>query len=268
LAIQQYELAYQVSPLYLTGGIAQAAPGSILPFINYVTNGGIFAPSGVYSQSLLTGTLSNPALPTNLPVIDLGSLDDFFGAFSVLPGGSLINNTVAKYPFANSYVAANAIIREPLQISLMWDTPMRGANAWNTKLMTMSAIKTTLDSHVNAGGTFTVATPAYIYTNLLLTGIVDNSRGTSPLPQNAWRFDFERPLVVFAELMQALSNLNLLLGKLNGGLYTSGARSGIPPAIGAGPTQVQANPGPNTPLPSTSTPGQVSGIPSNVPLLL
>lgn len=256
MAIQQYQLAYQVSPLYLTGGLAQNSPGSILPFISLI------APDRFLS-------FANPnAVPTTFPVIDTGSLDDAFGAFSVIPGGNLVRNTVAKYPFANQYVAANAIIREPLNLSLIWDTPMRGAGAWNVKLVTMTALKGTFDNHINAGGLFTVATPSYIYTNLILTGLTDNSRGSSPLPQNAWRFDFERPLVVSAELQQALTNLNQLLSSLTTGLPATGALNGAAPAIGASASQPQSNPGPLSPLPSTSTPGQVSGIPSNVPLLI
>jgi hypothetical protein len=208
-------------------------------------------------------------LPTQFQTYDTSSLDNAYGAFSIIPGGTLNKNSVAKYPFANQYVAANAIIREPLSLSLIWDTPMRNANAWDVKLATMTSIKNILDMHVNAGGLFTIATPAFIYTNMILSGLTDNSRGNIPLPQNAWRFDFERPLTVQSELLAAYQNtLNLLLSKIAGGLPTTGLRTGITPAIGAGATQVQANPGPGTPLPSNATPGQVSGTPSNLPLLL
>jgi hypothetical protein len=254
LAIQQYQLAYQISPLYLTAGVAQSAPGSIMPFLSYIQPGGF-------------SVLGPDFLPTAFQTYDSTSLDNAFGSFSVIPGGNLNKNTVAKYPFANSYVAANAIIREPLNISLIWDTPMRGAGAWNIKLATMTSIKKIFDNHINAGGLFTVATPAYIYTNLILTGLTDNSRGTVALPQNAWRFDFERPLVVRAELEQAFYNLSQLFTRVQNGTLTDGSWSGIPPSIGASATQPQSSPGPISVVPSTSTSGQVSGKPNNVPVI-
>jgi hypothetical protein len=138
---------------------------------------------------------------------DMEDLDDAFGAFNVLPGGTLIVQSIAKYPFANQWVAANAVIREPITVSVIMDSPMRGPNAWDIKQMVFTTMKATLDQHNNKGGTYTVATPAYMYTNMVMVSMTDNSRGNNSLPQNAWRFDFERPLVVLEELQEAQNEL-------------------------------------------------------------
>ena len=155
---------------------------------------------------------SPPGSPlTDLP-FNIGDLDDAFGAFNVLPGGQLINQQIGQYPFANQSVAANAVIREPLTLSVIMDAPMRdpalsggGGNAWQQKLTTFTALKATLDAHNNKGGLYIVATPAYIYENLIMLNLTDNSRGNNSLPQNAWRFDFEKPLVSMSDITSALN---------------------------------------------------------------
>jgi hypothetical protein len=177
----QQQLNYQVNPIILTGGVAAQIPGGALPILS------IFSLNADRNTGL------------GLPYSD-SDLDDAFGAFNVLPGGTLVSQSIAKYPFANQWVAANAVIREPITVSVIMDAPMRGPNAWAIKIALMSALKRTLDQHNNNGGTYTVATPAYHYDQLILTALTDNSRGNNSLPQNAWRFDFERPLVALSEL--------------------------------------------------------------------
>src|SRR6516225_6166584 len=183
------QLQYQVCPIILSGGIASQILGSMLPIMS------LFGMGGIAGLPLLGG------LPLPFDPVDL---DDAFGAFNVMPGGTLVNQQIAKYPFANQWVAANATIREPLTLSIIMDAPMRGPNAWAMKQMIMTALKATLDNHNNAGGTYAVLTPAYLYTDLIMTALTDNSRsGSSALPQNAWRFDFEKPLVALADLQGA-----------------------------------------------------------------
>jgi hypothetical protein len=157
---------------------------------------------------------------------DMGDLDDAFGAFNVLPGGTLVSQQIAKYPFANQWVAANAVIREPLTLSIIMDAPMRGPNAWQIKASVFTALKTTLDRHNNIGGTYTVYTPAYMYENLVMISMTDNSRGNNSLPQNAWRFDFEKPLVTMQDL-QGAQNIQMRL--LSGGLPSNGRLTGQQP---------------------------------------
>jgi hypothetical protein len=208
------QLKYQVCPIILTGGVAGQIPGGMLPMLS------------LFAQGSETNALGLP--------FDIGDLDDAFGAFNVLPGGTLVSQTIGKYPFANQWVAANAVIREPLTISVIMDAPMRGPNAWIIKQSVMTALKGTLDQHNNRGGTYTVATPAYMYDNLIMTSLTDNSRGNNSLPQNAWRFDFERPLVALTELQEAQ---NQFTQKLTNQLPQTGSLTGINPGLmGSNPT--------------------------------
>jgi hypothetical protein len=214
----QIQLAYQVCPVILTGGAAAQIPGGMLPILS------LFYGAGANSLGL---------------PFDIGDLDDAFGAFNVLPGGTLVSQQIAKYPFANQSVAANATIREPLTISVIMDAPMRGANAWAMKQMIMTSLKSTLDNHNNVGGTYAIITPAYLYTELIMTAMTDNSRGNNSLPQNAWRFDFEKPLVSLADIQGAQ---NQLMSKITNGTPTDGAQSGIQPGTTVGQVQLTPNP--------------------------
>ena len=198
------QLSYQVCPIILTGGIAAQVPWSMMPLMS----------------------LFNPGGPTlNLP-FNINDLDDAFGAFNVVPGGQLVLQQIGKYPFANQSVAANAVIREPLTISVLMDTPMRpmnGVSPWVLKHTVFTTLKNTLENHNNAGGTYIVATPAYLYENLVLTSLTDVSRAAGTIPQNAWRFDFEKPLVALSDLQGAQ---NFLTSQLTQGLVTNGQNTG------------------------------------------
>ena len=196
------QLSYQICPIVLTGGVATAIPGGMLPLINLVSAGGTLT---------LPNTLNQGQGPPN-PRFDPTDLDNAFGAFNVLPGGTLLQMSIGKYPFANQDVAANATIREPLSVSVIMDAPMRGPNPWQVKQTVMSSLKATLDLHNNKGGTYVLATPAFIYDNLILVALTDNSRGNNSLPQNAWRFDFERPLVALRDLQGSLSSIMAKIG--------------------------------------------------------
>ena len=208
------QLAYQVCPIILTGGSASQIPGGMMPLI-----------SVFYLGSFGLG----------LPFEISGGLDDSFSAFNVLPGGTLISQQIGKYPFANQTVAANATIAEPLTLSVIMDTPMRGPNPWIQKQLVFSSLKATLDKHNQSGGTYTVATPAYLYTNMIMTSLTDNSRGNNSLPQNAWRFDFERPLTSMADLQGAL---NQVMSKLGNQVSTDGATSGPSTGTPSGQTNL------------------------------
>jgi hypothetical protein len=202
--LSQVTLLYQVSPIILTGGLASFISGGMLPML----------------------ALTNPnAFTNNL----LGSnenfeLDDAFAVFQPAVGGSLVEQIAATYPFANLSVAANAIIRNPINVSLLMMTPMRTEGAWAMKLAVMSALKATLDQHNNAGGTYTVCTPAMIYTDMILLNLTDVSIAQSPIPQNAWRWDFTRPLVSLQDAAGAESNL---MNQITNGVAPPGGTSTI-----------------------------------------
>jgi hypothetical protein len=203
----EVQFAYQVCPIILVGGIASEMQGGMLPIVN------LLYPAG-----------SGQELPYDIGGIN--GLDDAFGAFNVLPGGTLISQQIGKYPMANQWVAANAVIEEPLSLSVIMDSPMRGPDAWRVKLTVFSALKASLDQHNNAGGMYTIVTPAYIYENCVMLSLTDNSRGNNSLPQNAWRFDFEKPLVTIQDLQGAQ---NSLMSKISNSLPTGGNVTGFRP---------------------------------------
>ncbi len=256
-SIEQWKLSYQVSPIFLTGAPVSNVPSGIVPFLSIV-NPGAFPVTANEAYSYAS-TYGVAGADLSMVALDQNALDNAFGAFNVLSGGSLIQQTVAKYPFANQSYAANAILRDPLHVSLIWDTPMRGPNAWSQKLTVMQAVKQRLDSHNNLGGTYIVVTPAYVYDNLVMLSLTDASRGSSNLPQNAWRFDFERPLVTLQDLKAAQG---ALMSKLTNGVLTDGAWSGPAAGLGSNTSQPNMSSGSNAPVPATTASGQPTGTPS------
>ena len=207
-----WQLGYQVSPVILTGGIASLIPGGMLPIIA-VTQATSF------TLGLLQGDV-------NL------NLDSYFAQFKPMPGATLVNNQIGRYPFANQTVAANAIIAEPLTVSLLMSCPANTQGGYVSKLMTMSSLKAVLDQHNLSGGTYTVATPSYLYTNCILTNLRDVTGGEGKQVQTMWQWDFEQPLVSQADATQALGGL---LTKIGGGLPISGPPtwSGLASAVGS-----------------------------------
>jgi hypothetical protein len=207
------QLSYQVSPIILAGGVAGNIPAGMLPMLSLFN----------------VTTASGLGLPYNM-----NDLDDSFGTFYIMPGGTLVRQSIATYPFANQSVAANAVIREPLTLSVIMDAPMRTPNAWRIKQQQFTQLKQTLDTHNNKGGTYIIFTPAYIYTNMIMVSLTDVSRGNNMIPQNAWRFDFERPLVALTELAGAQSQQ---MQKITNGTPSTGAPSGTLPGLTSGQSQ-------------------------------
>jgi len=207
-----YKLAFQLSPIVLTGGVATGIPGSMLPIIALTE-----------AASFVTGLLSGAE--------DV-ELDDFFAHFAPVPGSTLIDQQIGTYPFANQTVAANATIAQPLQLSMLMICPARDELGYATKLVTMMALKAALDQHNLSGGTYTVITPAYFYTNGILTGLRDVSNASTKQPQNAYQWDFTFPLLT---LEAAQSAQNSLMSKLTGNTQVSGqpAWSGLSTTAGS-----------------------------------
>lgn len=224
--LAQWRLQYQVSPIYLTGGIAGMAGGTVA-LTNY-TNAGTFP--NVTSSGL-----------------DF-DLDDFFAYFEPVPGGTLIANEVGKYPFANQTTAANAIVTQPLAISMMMICPAKNPGDFTLKPAIITNLKRTLDQHIGAGGTFLVATPSFVYTDVLMTSFRDASSGESRQPQFRWQLDFFKPLITLADAQNAQ---NSLMNKLSSGTQVMPDNSGsiswsnpsnavADPSSGAAPTVVPA----------------------------
>lgn len=193
-----FDLAYRISPIILQGGIAQKTEINALPIIALTE-----------SISFVNGIISGGNLP---------NLDNFFAHFSVQPGGTLINNTIGMYPFANQTVAANAIIQNPLNISLVMHCPMRGSGAAVTKLSSLMALQAALELHNTMGGTYAIATPGYLYTNMVMQSFRDVSRNPDTQPQAQFQIDFMRPLTQESQAQQVQSTL---MKKLSGGGQTS-----------------------------------------------
>jgi hypothetical protein len=204
-----YELLYQITPIFLNNGIASNINGSILPIM----------------------ALLNPSAYNILFSGGSGTfnMDSYFGIFQPASGGSLVAQQIAEYPFANLNVAANAIVRNPLEVSLIMVTPMKTQYAWAVKNATMTALKSALDTHNNMGGTYTVFTPAYTYYNMVMLNLVDMSNPQIVTPQNTWKWDFRKPLISQQDLVFAENNL---YAKITGGVQTSAEWTSALTALG------------------------------------
>jgi len=179
-----YQFGFEISPIIFTGGIA-AQYGGYVPIV-------LLTEAANFVTGLLAGT-------------NAFDLDNFFAHFTPIPGGKLASYSVATYPFANQSVAANAIISEPLNLSMRMSIPVNKPGGHSAKLVTMMMLQKVIQSHANMGGTYTVVTPACLYTDLILTGLTDVSQGGSPIPQNTWQWDFTQPLITL-EAAQAAQN--------------------------------------------------------------
>lgn len=199
-----FKLAFQLSPIMFVNGIATNIPGGMLPLITITE-----------AASFVSGILSGAE---NI------ELDDFFANFTPIPGGSLANFEAATYPLANQAVAGNAIIAQPNTLSMLMHCPARDRLGFATKLITMTALQQVVSQHSAMGGTYTILTPSYLYTNGILTGLRDVSDGRSAQPQNAYQWDFYFPLITVQQAQQAQSSL---LAKLTAGTQTDGSWSGL-----------------------------------------
>lgn len=197
-----WSLAFQKSPIMLTGGLAGQIAGGMLPII-------VFTEAINFVAGLLSGT-------------DNIEMDNFFADFQPLPGSTLINLEIGTYPFANQTVAANATIKQPLQLSMLMKCPARNALGYYAKLATMTALQQALDQHSQLGGTYTIITMSQIYTDGILTALRDASDPESHQVQNAYQWDFTFPLLTLQQAQQAQ---NSLMGRLSAGLPINGAPS-------------------------------------------
>jgi hypothetical protein len=188
-----YDLAFQVSPIILVGGIAANTLGGMLPIIAL---GGQVAAA---VQGALSGGVNT---------------DAFFARYVPVPGSTLINQAIATYPFANQATAANATIQQPLAISLRMIAPVKDTAGYLTKLAIWTSLQNSLVAHNAAGGSYTVATPWFIYTNCLLQTITDTTGGDGKQQQIMAQWDFAQPLTT---QMQAASAYNSLMSKLSSG---------------------------------------------------
>lgn len=202
-----FKLAYQISPIILTDGIAGAngagVPGGMLPIV-------ALTEAANFISGLLHGSVG----------LDL---DQFFAQFTPMAGSTLIDNSIGHFPFANQTVAANAVITNPLRVSLRMDCPVQKAGGYTVKLATFTALRAALTKHISLGGTFIVITPSKLYLNCLLVSLKDVTNGSGKQPQVTWQWDFEQPLIT---LDQAAGAQNAQMSKITNGTPTDGSLSG------------------------------------------
>lgn len=207
-----YKLSFQLSPIILTGGIAGAIPGGMLPIIAITE-----------AINFVDGLLSGGE--------NMDDLDQFFANFHPLPGATVLDQQIGEYPFANQAVAANAVIAQPLTISMRMICPATKEAGYALKLATMLALQATLKQHNATGGTYTIMTPSYFYTNCVMLRMTDTSSAESKQAQNTWQLDFKKPLLTLEDAQQAQNNL---MSQISSGTAIDGAPawSGIAPTTG------------------------------------
>jgi len=196
-----FKLQFQISPIILTGGIASSIIGAALPLLS-ISN----------ALSFIGGLLS--------PGSNALGLNDYFAYFQPLPGGTLIDQQIGMYPFANQTVAANAVIQQPLTISMLMICPAGEGGGFATKSAIMQSLQATLYQHNTSGGDYTILTPSFPYTNCVMTAMTDVSSGQTHQPQNAYKLDFLKPLVTLAA---AAGAQNALMSQIS---------AGVPPGTG------------------------------------
>lgn len=128
--------------------------------------------------------------------------------FVPMAGGSLLSAQAAQYPFANQGIAANALIQQPLRISMLCRMPASTDGVgYLSKAAAVTALIRSLTLHNNLGGLYSVVTPAYTYTNCMLLDVIDASDGTARQSQFQYRFDFYQPLITLQQAQEAQSSL-------------------------------------------------------------
>jgi|SRR5580700_1011465 hypothetical protein len=174
-AASQWAKQYQGAPIMLAGGTGIApgsSPANDIPITTYTEQNG---PSGI--------------------------------AYRPMPGASLLKNQPSTYPFANQAVAANAIIQQPVNLSMEMTCPVPPGGSWQAKTSMFNSLVQTLKQHINLGGLFNVATPAFTYTNGMLLDFRDVGQGESRNPQYKFQLDFYFPLITLDQAQQVLNTL-------------------------------------------------------------
>lgn len=212
----KYQDLYEINPIMLEGGIAGAGP---IPL------------STVLSAAKLDNGLYNPV-----------AAGEYFGNFRILPGGTLIANEIAMYPFANQGVAANAVITDPLEIAVEMLVPASAGIGVGIKKQIMTLLKTVLDTHIAYGGWFNISTPSYDYQGCLLKDLTDQTdNGAGSQVQVRWVFTFVQPLITNAQLQ---ASQNQLLRKISNRTKNAGNPPGSQPLVtdlGAAGTSITQN---------------------------
>lgn len=95
-----YKLGFEISPVILCDGVAQSIPGGMLPIV-------ALTQSASYVSGLMGGATG------------LTDLDKYFCHWSAAAGTTMVDYDIGRYPFANQKVAANALLAQPLRVSML-----------------------------------------------------------------------------------------------------------------------------------------------------
>lgn len=238
----EYQVSYQVSPIMLVGGVAGTG---MLPLVNVLS-------SANYRQGLLSPSSQQDS-------------SSFFGQFRVMPGHTLIENEAAMYPVANQTVAANAIIANPLKLSVEMLVPANSRTTVANKLSLMTSLKSTLDTHTAKGGWYNVATPSYIYQGCLLLNLQDSTDDDSGSQvQVRWVWSFVQPLLT---VKAAEAAQNQFMAKISSSTRNTGDPPGSQPlstSLGQPGANVVQNVVPSSANPAASNVAPVNPSSSSV----
>ena len=196
-----FQLAYEISPIFFVDGIAQGMTDGTMPVANLLE-------AGYFNNVNSAGTY-----------LSSNQLNNFFAHFKPVPGSMLTNWQVANYPFANSVIAANASIAQPLQVSLLMMCPASNGISFSARQSILSNLQTQVQNHVAQGGTFDILTPAYVYQTCLLTSLRDITSIEDRKVQSIYQWDFIQPLLT---QQQASIATNLLYTRLEKGFVIAG----------------------------------------------
>lgn len=200
----QYDLTFQTSPIIFSGGLFASALGGMSPIAS------------------LLPTVINDIAGDLLPTVK----------FVPLPGATVISASAANYPAANKYVAANAIVFNPKNVSLLMIAPVNSVGGYLQKQSTFMALQSTFESHMAAGGTFHVMTPSYPYLDCIMTSMQDVTSGEGHQQQIQWQIDFVQPLTTQQQVNSAYNGMMSMIAggqQLTSSSWSQAAQvSGLP----------------------------------------
>jgi hypothetical protein len=171
-AASGFSQQYEQSPIILVNGIAAQMSGGVV-------------------------ALNSPALlPTG------------FASFRPVSGASLLKNDCSQYPMANQAVAGNAMIAQPIPVSIEMICPANPSTvSYSNKSAIIEALVATLKQHNATGGSYNVYTPAFPYTNGVMLDFRDVTPGDTKQKQEVFSLDFLFLLITVAQAQAAQSAL-------------------------------------------------------------
>jgi hypothetical protein len=248
-----WNLSFRYSPVLLTGGIAQNVPGQILPILaltdaaalaqglitstyNFFASWEVLPGSTLISQKIGTYPFVNQVVAANATIQNPNTVSMMMicpaqpgnGLTGALVGG-LVAGGIAALGSSQGSVGVGSdgvpevTITSPGQSALvtgLGGAAVSGFGGYVAKLATITALQSSIAQHNALGGTYTVLTAGYIFSNCILTLITDISSGETRQPQVRWRWDFTQPQVL--SLQQAQTAFNNTANRISQGLPLPG----------------------------------------------